>query len=287
MARYLTERRMPFKKPTTPQSLSKRALKAHLTEVKAELAAVSAQLELLRRPASTPDKMTCPITYARMRSPVVCADGHIFERSALEKWMTTHTTNPATGMRLAHRHLNPALQLRNEIIEFEEATQRCRPPPSPTPRRVTDPLPGGLHLDHGIDWQEGLHGAIGQVMQERVLAEQTARREAQRQAELRVRAEEEARAQAEAEYQRLRAEQEARARARAEEARQQEAQREALRLARQANPAAARRARVTEAVALRQLNIDLAQAQVQASLTDKQGKAARNAERRAQRNGRR
>ena len=100
--------------------------------------------------AETPDKMKCPITFQRMRSPVVCADGHTFERAAIERWLSTNLTNPATGVNLSHRFLNPSITMLNEIREYEAATGRTRPAPSPTPRRVIDPT---LHGDGLRAWQ--------------------------------------------------------------------------------------------------------------------------------------
>ena len=126
------------KTPTSTSTLPREDPQRSLTkqQVKSRLAEVIKELDALKRPTDTPDKMTCPITLARMRSPVVCSDGQTFERSAVERWLEENLTNPTTGKPLVHRHLNPSLALRNEIIEFEQATQRQRPPPSPTPRRI-------------------------------------------------------------------------------------------------------------------------------------------------------
>ena len=38
----------------------------------------------------------CPITMEPMRIPVTVADGHSFERCALESWMRINTTNSMT-----------------------------------------------------------------------------------------------------------------------------------------------------------------------------------------------
>ena len=77
--------------------------------------------------------MRCPITLQRMRSPVVCADGHSFERRAIANWLRTKSTNPLTGARLASKTLHPALNLRDAIREWEAAHQREPPTASPIP----------------------------------------------------------------------------------------------------------------------------------------------------------
>lgn len=47
-----------------------------------------------------------------MRDPVCTADGHTFERAAIEQWLTTHATSPLTGLRLLTKDLTPNHHLR-------------------------------------------------------------------------------------------------------------------------------------------------------------------------------
>ena len=68
------------------------------------------------RPASLPPEFMCPITGEIMREPVTTADGHVFERSAIERWLATHSTSPMTGMPLEHTKLAPAHAIR-QLIE--------------------------------------------------------------------------------------------------------------------------------------------------------------------------
>jgi hypothetical protein len=42
-----------------------------------------------------------------MVEPVFTADGHTYERRAIEEWLTRKTTSPMTGEPLAHTHLTP------------------------------------------------------------------------------------------------------------------------------------------------------------------------------------
>jgi hypothetical protein len=41
--------------------------------------------------------LQCPITHRLPVRPVVAADGHVYERSAIEKWLQTKSTSPLTG----------------------------------------------------------------------------------------------------------------------------------------------------------------------------------------------
>ena len=53
-----------------------------------------------------------------MRDPVSTADGHTFEREAIERWLQGHETSPMTGARLEHTKLAPAIALRQLIAAF-------------------------------------------------------------------------------------------------------------------------------------------------------------------------
>ena len=63
----------------------------------------------------------CPITTEVMSDPVMAADGHSYERSAIERWLATKSTSPMTGEALVHSFLAPNHTLRRQIREWEEA----------------------------------------------------------------------------------------------------------------------------------------------------------------------
>ena len=42
---------------------------------------------------------------ALLIDPVVAADGHTYERQALQAWLQHHSISPITGEHLTHRHL--------------------------------------------------------------------------------------------------------------------------------------------------------------------------------------
>ena len=69
----------------------------------------------------------CPITLEVMKDPVLAADGHSYERSALATWLSTHRTSPVTGARLEHVNMTPNHQLRSLIQEAAAATATAIP----------------------------------------------------------------------------------------------------------------------------------------------------------------
>ena len=49
---------------------------------------------------------------------VTTADGHVYERAAIARWLQNHDTSPVTNAHLPHRVLSPAHALRQLIQEF-------------------------------------------------------------------------------------------------------------------------------------------------------------------------
>lgn len=72
-----------------------------------------------------PPSFLCPILMDVMVDPVILvATGQTFDRSAIEQWLTTRDTCPATNVRLrGNKQLVSNLALRNSIEEFAAATE--------------------------------------------------------------------------------------------------------------------------------------------------------------------
>jgi hypothetical protein len=68
--------------------------------------------------ANVPPSFLCPITHAVMRDPVMCADGHTYERSAIQQWLSAHKTSPLTNAELPTTVMIPNIALRNAIQEL-------------------------------------------------------------------------------------------------------------------------------------------------------------------------
>ena len=67
-----------------------------------------------------PTSFLCPISQELMRDPVVCADGHSYDRKNIARWLRAKRTSPKTGLPLEHITLTPNHALRNSIEEFME-----------------------------------------------------------------------------------------------------------------------------------------------------------------------
>lgn len=91
-------------------------------DVARQHASMSRAAEEESRRASIPPQYVCPITGELMREPVTTADGHSFERRAIEKWLLTHSTSPMTGALLPHKQLSPAIALR-QLIDAHRGTR--------------------------------------------------------------------------------------------------------------------------------------------------------------------
>ena len=67
-----------------------------------------------------PNEYLCPITLSLMKDPVLAADGHSYERTAISKWLQKHDTSPKNGNKLEHLNLTPNHAIRSLIEEFKE-----------------------------------------------------------------------------------------------------------------------------------------------------------------------
>ena len=67
-----------------------------------------------------PDEFMCPITQEVMADPVVAADGHTYERAAIERWVAKKMTSPRTGGALESATIFPNHSIRRQIREWQE-----------------------------------------------------------------------------------------------------------------------------------------------------------------------
>ena len=70
-----------------------------------------------------PFEFVCPITYEIFRDPVVAADGHTYEREAIEQWihLGRRARSPVTNLPLASRDLVPNINMKKLVADFVEA----------------------------------------------------------------------------------------------------------------------------------------------------------------------
>jgi len=66
--------------------------------------------------------ITCSITHDIMKDPVMLIEtGHTYDRSAIEKWLSTHSTDPLTGCELKNREFKTNYALKFIIEKYNEA----------------------------------------------------------------------------------------------------------------------------------------------------------------------
>ena len=101
------------------QPVRSQARHVHVAQPRAAPSAMAPQHHLL---PDLPESFICAISHDMMHDPVVCADGHSYERKAIETWLEEHSTSPATGAHLPNKTLLPNHALRNSIQESLERT---------------------------------------------------------------------------------------------------------------------------------------------------------------------
>jgi hypothetical protein len=55
-----------------------------------------------------------------MTEPVVAADGHTYERAAVQDWLLHHKMSPVTGVSLAHTRLVPNVLIRSVLARHQQ-----------------------------------------------------------------------------------------------------------------------------------------------------------------------
>ena len=92
-----------------------------------ERAAKSAALAKARRDAGVevalrdrPEEHYCPISYEVMVDPVIAADGHVYERVQIERWLEDKKTSPKTNAVLTTKVLYPVHALKTLIEDWEQ-----------------------------------------------------------------------------------------------------------------------------------------------------------------------
>ena len=74
----------------------------------------------------------CPINKSKMRDPVMAADGHSYERQAIQRWFDEGgVLSPMTGAALANTQLTPNHNLRQAIDAHEAPAKSSRRPARP------------------------------------------------------------------------------------------------------------------------------------------------------------
>ena len=97
-----------------------------LKEEKEQLKEENEQLEnKILNKKNIDNNFICSITLEVMKDPVICSDGHTYERSAIEKWLSTNSCSPMTRQIITNKSLIPNIALRNIIQEYEKNHKMC------------------------------------------------------------------------------------------------------------------------------------------------------------------
>ena len=68
--------------------------------------------------ANAPKAFLCPILHEVMIDPVLAADGHTYERAAIDRWFQKSSVSPMTGQRVKSRDVLPNFTIKSMIQEW-------------------------------------------------------------------------------------------------------------------------------------------------------------------------
>jgi len=67
-----------------------------------------------------PPSFICPISTEIMNDPVILVEiGTTYDRKSIERWLTSHNSDPSTGLDIKSKDLLPVLALKNAIEEWK------------------------------------------------------------------------------------------------------------------------------------------------------------------------
>ena len=115
------------------QARLEETLRSHREEI--------ARLRLTR--GEIPEDLRCPLTLELFCDPVTAADGHTYERVAIEEWLKTKGTSPMTQEPLTDTRLIPQYTVKKLVCAFMDTRRRSSStdgvppaaPPRPAPAR--------------------------------------------------------------------------------------------------------------------------------------------------------
>jgi len=97
------------------QDEHKRTLQAFVDRVRRANRTTTTQI----RAGEVSEHLCCTITAEPFEDPVMCADGHTYERSAIQQWFAEgHRTSPQTNVPLTDLTLTPNFTVRRAVQEL-------------------------------------------------------------------------------------------------------------------------------------------------------------------------
>ena len=64
----------------------------------------------------------CCLTQVVMVNPVIAADGHTYERTAIQHWLQGSCLSPVTGGKLPHTRLVPNMLVKSALAQHAQAS---------------------------------------------------------------------------------------------------------------------------------------------------------------------
>ena len=133
------------------QARLEETLRSHREEI--------ARLRLTR--AEIPEDLRCPLTLDLFCDPVSAADGHTYERVAIEEWLATGSrTSPTTNEPLQSTTLIPQHTVKKLVCAFMDTRRRSSvdddddvPPPRPAREEPAErPTPSYADMLRSDEW---------------------------------------------------------------------------------------------------------------------------------------
>lgn len=90
-------------------------------------------------PTAPPPEFLCPISLDLMRDPVLCDDGHTYERTVILQWLDTNPTSPTTRQPMSPQTIRPNYALKAAIERWRKS--QLPPPPKQIPIPILNPRP--------------------------------------------------------------------------------------------------------------------------------------------------
>ncbi|EKD44842.1 MAG: hypothetical protein ACD_70C00208G0002 [uncultured bacterium] len=94
----------------------------------------------MRSEKKIPSAFICPITFEIMEDPVMCVDGHTYERAAIDRWLKENKNSPMTGARLSSIWFTTNFTLKKAIAEWREENDIKPTPKITSPTAVDYPI---------------------------------------------------------------------------------------------------------------------------------------------------
>jgi hypothetical protein len=99
--------------------------KLHLNDLTDDRRKIRENLNELKKAFKNeiPDSFYCPISGEIFMDPVITADGHTYERKAIEMWFENHNTSPLTNVHLHSKDLIPNVTLKKLVTNYYESVK--------------------------------------------------------------------------------------------------------------------------------------------------------------------